>query len=90
MSAIGRWFRHLFGAMMRGCLVLAALALAGAVGLVYEVTRALPTTGEWALIAALVVVAGALGAAIMLVWQLSHIDHLRALAHAREQHEKAR
>lgn len=79
MGAIGRWFKHLVGAMVRGCLVLAAVALVGAVVVVYVTSRALPNPDEWLLIGALAITAGFLGAAIALVWRLSHLDTVAQL-----------
>lgn len=74
MGTIGRWFKELVGAMVRGCLVLGILALVAAVVVVYVTSNALPNASEWILVGALAVTAGFLGAAVALVWRLSHMD----------------
>lgn len=88
MGAAGRWLKRLIGAMVRGCLVLAAIALVAAVVVVYATSRALPNSSEWILIAALVVTAGFLGAAIALVWRLSHLDTVANIVKSQNGKEK--
>jgi RsiW-degrading membrane proteinase PrsW (M82 family) len=88
VGAIGRWFKHLVGAMVRGCLVLAAVALVGAVVVVYVTSKALPNPDEWLLIGALAITAGFLGAAVALVWRLSHLDTVAHLMKSQNGNEK--
>jgi hypothetical protein len=85
MGTVGRWIGQLAGAMVRGCLVLATVALVVAVGLVYGTTRALPSAGEWVLIVVLVITAGCLGAAVTLIWRLSHLDRVAHLVTSRSE-----
>jgi hypothetical protein len=63
--------------MVRGFLVVAAIGLIGGFGLVYGTTHKLPDAGQWTLLVALTIVAGLLGAMITLVWELSHLGHVR-------------
>jgi hypothetical protein len=91
VKGIERWARHLAVAMVRGCLVMAAVGLVASLGLVYGATRALPSgSGEWTLVAALVVTAGCLGAAVALVWRLSHLGELAHLARSAGAPERER
>jgi hypothetical protein len=66
--------------MLRGFLILAAIGLVGGIGLVYATTHALPNAGQWALLIALTIVAGLLGAVAALAWELSHLGHIRHIA----------
>jgi hypothetical protein len=82
MGPIGRWFRHLIGSMLRGCVVLALLATLGADGASLVVSRSLPTGLTLYFTVAIVFVSGLLGAIGALAWQLSHIGHVLELAHS--------
>jgi RsiW-degrading membrane proteinase PrsW (M82 family) len=88
VRAIGRWFKELVGAMVRGCLVLAILALVAAVVVVYVTSNALPNESEWILITALAITAGFLGAAVALVWRLSHLDTVSRVMKSQNGNEK--
>lgn len=92
MGTIGRWIGRLLLGMLRGFLIVAAIGLVGGIALVYATTHALPGTGQWALLVALTIVAGFLGAVIALAWELSHLGHVRHIVrqvrhpdHGREQ-----
>ncbi|HEV2462044.1 MAG TPA: hypothetical protein VGS80_27130 [Ktedonobacterales bacterium] len=82
MGPITRWFRHLVGSMLRGCVVLALFAALVAVGASLVVSRSLPTGITLFFTLAIVFVSGLLGAVGALAWQLSHIGHVLDLAHS--------
>ncbi|MGH2515811.1 MAG: hypothetical protein ACRDHP_09160 [Ktedonobacterales bacterium] len=79
MRSVGKWFEHLIGGMLQGCLILAVLAAVVSVGVYAIAKHQLPQGLSLAFIIALVVVSGLFGAAAMLAWRLSHIAEL---AHA--------
>ncbi len=79
MRTIGRWIGEMLLSLLRGFLIVGAIGLVGGIGLVYVSTHALPSAGEWFLIAALTIVAGLFGATVALAWRLSHLGHLRQL-----------
>jgi amino acid transporter len=72
----GKWFVHLVGGMVRGCLVLAILALAVSVIGTFIATGHVPSGWEVTLIAGITIVSGLLGAVAALAWRLSHIEDI--------------
>lgn len=86
MRSIGKWFEHLIGGMLQGCLIMALLAAIVSIG-VYTVARGhLPQGLPLAFIIALVIIAGLFGAAAALAWRLSHIAELAHVAKEVSQH----
>ena len=76
MSRVGRYFEHLFLSVAKGCLMTALVAGILAMGAVLLIDHALPTTADFMLILVIVVLAGAFGGAIALIWRMTHIPEL--------------
>ena len=76
MGRVGRYFEHLFFSVAKGCLVTALVAGILAMGTVLLINRALPNTADFMLILVIVVLAGAFGGAIALIWRMTHIPEL--------------
>ena len=79
MRTIGRYIGELFAALVQGCLVMAILAAVVATGAYYLAHQRLPQGFDLGLIFVIVVLAGIIGALVMLIWRLTH---LRELANA--------
>jgi hypothetical protein len=73
---IAKWFVHIVGGMVKGCLVLAILALAVSLVGTYIATGHVPSGWEDTLILGITVVSGLLGAVAALAWRLSHIEDI--------------
>lgn len=86
MRSIGRWFEHLIGGMLQGCLIMALLAAVVSVGIYTVVKHQLPQGLPLAFIIALVIISGLFGAATALAWRLSHIAELAHVAKEVSQH----
>jgi hypothetical protein len=86
MRSIGRWFEHLIGGMLQGCLIMALLAAIVSVGVYAVVQHKLPQGLPLAFIIALVIISGLFGAATALAWRLSHIAELAHVAKEVSQH----
>lgn len=80
MRTIGRYIGELFAALLQGCLVMAFLAAAVATGAYYLAHQHLPQGFDLGLILAIVVLAGIIGALVMLVWRLTHLRELANVA----------
>jgi NAD/NADP transhydrogenase beta subunit len=76
MGRVGRYFEHLFLSVAKGCLLTALVAGILAMGAVLLIDRALPTTADFMLILVIVILAGAFGGAIALIWRMTHIPEL--------------
>jgi NAD/NADP transhydrogenase beta subunit len=76
MGRIGRYFETLFFAMAKGCLLTALIAGVLATATVLLLTLRLPTTADFTLIVVIVVLAGAFGSAIALIWRMTHIPDI--------------
>ncbi len=90
MGRIGRYFEHLFFSVAKGCLGTALVAGVLATATVLLLTHRFPTTADFTLIAVIVVLAGAFGGAIALIWRMTHIPELLHAAehlsdHARQE-----
>lgn len=82
MGRIGRYFEHLFFSVARGCLGTALVAGVLATATVLLLTHRLPNTADFTLIAVIVILAGAVGGAIALIWRMTHIpDIIQAVEH---------
>lgn len=79
MRNIGRYIGELLTALVQGCLVMAIIAAVVASGAYYLAHQHLPQGFDLGLIVVIVVLAGIIGALVMLVWRLTH---LRELANA--------
>lgn len=76
MGGIGKWFWHLVTGMVQGCLILAVVAAVISSVATLVATHRLPSGWVLALIAAIVVTSGLLGAVATLAWRLSHIGEI--------------
>lgn len=82
MSRIGRYFESLFFSVAKGCLLTALIAGVLATATVMLLSRQLPSTADFTLIVVIVVLAGAFGSAVALIWRMTHIPEiLRAVEH---------
>lgn len=80
MRTIGRYIGELFAALVQGCLVMAIIAAIVATGIYYLADRRMPQGADLGLIIAIIVMAGIIGALIMLVWRLTHLRELSHVA----------
>ena len=86
MGRIAGYFKSLFLSMARGCLLTALVAGVLAMATVLLLSHRMPTTADFTLIVVIVVLAGAFGGAIALIWRMTHIpDIIHAVEHQREQ-----
>lgn len=76
MGRVGRYFGRLFLSVAKGCLMTALVAGILALAAVLLIDRTLPTTADFMLIIVIVVLAGAFGGAIALIWRMTHIPEL--------------
>lgn len=76
MGRIGRYFETLFFSVAKGCLLTALVAGILATATVLLLTHHLPSTADFTLIVVIVVLAGAFGGAIALLWRMTHIPDL--------------
>jgi NAD/NADP transhydrogenase beta subunit len=76
MGRIGRYFETLFFSVAKGCLLTALIAGVLATATVLLLTHRLPSTADFTLIVVIVVLAGAFGSAIALIWRMTHIPDL--------------
>lgn len=92
MGRIARYFGSLFFSVAKGCLLTALVAGVLATATVLLLSRQLPTTADFTLIVVIVVLAGVVGAAIALIWRMTHIpDLINAVNHANDQqHQNAK
>jgi NAD/NADP transhydrogenase beta subunit len=82
MSRIGRYFESLFFSVAKGCLLTALIAGVLATATVMLLSRQLPSAADFTLIVVIVVLAGAFGSAVALIWRMTHIPEiLRAVEH---------
>ena len=89
MSRVRRYFEHLFFSVAKGCLVTALVAGVLATGTVLLLDHTLPTTSDFVLIVVIVVLAGAFGGAIALIWRMTHIPEIvQAAEHLSEHAQK--
>ena len=83
MGRIGRYFQSIFFSVAKGCLLTALIAGVLATGTVLLLSHRLPSTADFTLIAVIVILAGAFGSAIALIWRMTHIPEiLRAVEHS--------
>ncbi len=91
MGRIAHYFEGLFFSVAKGCLGTALVAGVLATGTVLLLTHRLPSTADFTLIIVIVVLAGAFGGAIALIWRMTHIPEIiHAVEHANEHHESAK
>lgn len=76
MGRIGRYFEHLFFSIAKGCLGTALIAGVLAMATVLLLTHSLPNAADFTLIAVIVILAGAFGGAIALIWRMTHIPEI--------------
>lgn len=76
MGRIGRYFEHLFFSIAKGCLGTALIAGVLAMATVLLLTHRLPNAADFMLIALIVILAGAVGGAIALIWRMTHIPEI--------------
>lgn len=81
MRTIGRYIGELFAALVQGCLVMAIVAAVVATGAYYLAHQHLPQGFDLGLIFAIIILAGIIGALVMLVWRLTHLRELSHVAH---------
>lgn len=86
MRSIGKWFEHIIGGMLQGCLITALIAAVVSVGIYTAVKHQLPQNLALAFIIALVIISGLFGAATALAWRLSHIAEIAHVAKEVSQH----
>lgn len=91
MGAIGRYLGHVIIAMVKGFVMMVVVSGIICVGVVFAVTspHRLPHNNiELALIVVIAGLSGLLGAAIALIWRLTHITELtHAVGHLAERLE---
>lgn len=80
MRSIGRYIGELFAALVQGCLVMAIVAALVATGAYYLAHQHLPQGFDLGLIFAIVILAGIIGALVMLVWRLTHLREIASVA----------
>ncbi len=80
MRTIGRYIGELLVALVQGCLVMAIVAAVVATGAYYLAHQHLPQGFDLGLIFVIVVLAGVIGALVMLVWRLTHLRELAQVA----------
>ena len=86
MGRIAGYFTSLFLSMAKGCLMTALVAGVLAMATVLLLSQRMPTTADFTLILVIVVLAGAFGGAIALIWRMTHIpDIIHAVEQQREQ-----
>lgn len=89
MSRIGRYFESLFFSVAKGCLLTALIAGVLATATVLLLSHQLPSTADFTLIVVIVVLAGAFGSAIALIWRMTHIPEiLRAVEHTSDHQQQ--
>jgi len=86
MRSFARWFEHLIGGMLQGCVITALLAAVISVGVYFAVKHQLPQNLALAFIIALVIISGLFGATAALAWRLSHIQEIAHVAKEVSQH----
>ena len=77
---LAKWFVHLMGGMIKGCLVLAILALVVSSVGTFIATGHMPSGWVVTLIGGITIVSGLLGAMAALAWRLSHIEEVLHVA----------
>jgi len=80
MGKVRHWLWHIVTGMVQGCLVLAILSAIVSIAVTSFAMHRLPQGVTLALIVAIVIVSGLLGAVGMLAWRLSHVSELVHLA----------
>lgn len=75
MGRIFSYFWHILLSVAQGCLTFALVSGAVALLAVYLINRTVTNT-DAALIIVIVLIAGALGSALALIWRLTHIKEL--------------
>ena len=89
MGRIGRYIESVFFSVAKGCLLTALVAGILATATVFLLSHRLPTTADFTLIIVIVVLAGAVGSAIALIWRMTHIPEIiHAVEHANEHQQK--
>ncbi|HEX5159292.1 MAG TPA: hypothetical protein VFW17_18935 [Ktedonobacterales bacterium] len=89
MGRIGRYFESVFFSVAKGCLLTALVAGILAIATVFLLSHRLPTTADLTLIVVIVILAGAVGSAIALLWRMTHIpDIIHAVEHAGDHQQK--
>ena len=71
-----KWFGHIIRAMAKGCSVLALLAGVLTLAGTFVFTHKFPHRWTLAMLFAIMIVSGLLGAVGALAWRLSHIEEL--------------
>jgi NAD/NADP transhydrogenase beta subunit len=85
MGRIGRYFGSVILSVAKGCLLTALVAGVLATATVLLLSHRLPTTADFTLIVVIVVLAGAFGSAIALIWRMTHIpDIINAVGQAND------
>ncbi len=83
MGRIARYFESVFFSVAKGCLLTALIAGVLATATVLLLSHRLPTTADFTLIVVIVLLAGAFGSAIALIWRMTHIPEIiRVVEHA--------
>jgi cell division protein FtsX len=80
MGKITGYIGELFAALVQGCLVMAVTAAIVATGAYYLAHQRMPQGFDVGLILVIVVLAGVIGALVMLVWRLTHLRELARVA----------
>jgi NAD/NADP transhydrogenase beta subunit len=89
MGRIGRYIESLFFSVAKGCLLTALVAGILATATVVLLSHRLPNTADFTLIVVIVVLAGAFGSTIALIWRMTHIpDIIRVVEHAGDHQQK--
>lgn len=86
MRSFAKWFEHLVGGMLQGCLAMALFAAVVSVAVYGVVKHQLPQGLSLGFIIALVIVCGLFGATAALAWRLSHIAEIVHVAKEVSQH----
>lgn len=79
--AIFRWLGAIIAAMFKGFLIVGALSAVLLAAWFLVLQHQAPRTADYFFIGIIVVLSGALGAAVALIYRLSHIGELRHVIH---------
>lgn len=85
MGRITRYFGRIVLSVTRGCLLTALIAGVLALATVLLLNHRWPSTADFTLIVVIVILAGAVGGFVALLWRMSHIpDIIEAAEHISE------
>jgi len=76
MRQVGKFIRAIVGRMLRALLIWAVVVGGITVSIITLSEHKSPNVAEWFLIGMVTVLAGALGMALTLAWELTHIPHI--------------